>query len=124
MHYKRGDGFVSSSYKTNVTIAAFTIAHAKLDLYSLLECLQTKVLYFDTDSVIFTSQPGKWMPPLGDYLKELVSEFNDGDHITASVSGGLKDYAYQTKKLKTCLQTQRGHSQLSWVQETEFFKGP
>jgi len=77
VHYKRGDGFVSSSgHKTNVTIAAFTIANAKLDLYSLLECLQTKVLYFDTDSVIFTSQPGKWMPPLGDYLKELVSEFN------------------------------------------------
>lgn len=71
VYYTRGDDFIPTSDKTNVVIAAFTTAHARLKLYSVLERLQTRVLYFDTDSVIFTSQPNEWMPPLGDYLGEL-----------------------------------------------------
>ena len=66
VYYARGDDFVSTSNKTSVVIAAFTTAHARLKLYSVLERLQTRVLYLDTDSVIFTSQPNEWMPPLGD----------------------------------------------------------
>ena len=80
---------------------AFTTAHARLKLYFVLERLQTRVLYFDTDSVIFTSQPNEWMPPLGDYLGELTSELDDDDHIATFVSGGPKKYAYQTKNGKT-----------------------
>ena len=68
VYFTRGYEFVSTSNKTNVVIAAFTTAHARLKLYSVLERLQQRVLYFDTDSVILTSQPGEWMPPLGDYL--------------------------------------------------------
>ena len=41
------------------------------------------------------------MPPLGDYLGELTSELDDDDHITSFVSGGPKNYAYQTKHFKT-----------------------
>ena len=52
-----GEGFISRSHKTNVVIAAFTTAHARLKLYSVLESLQTRVLYFDTDSVTFKSEP-------------------------------------------------------------------
>ena len=65
VYYRQGDGFLSTSDKTNVVIAAITTAHVLLKLYSVLERLQTRVLYFDTDSVIFTSQPDEWMPPLG-----------------------------------------------------------
>ena len=69
VYYIRGDIFIPTSGKTNVGIAAFTTAHARLKLYSVLEHLETIVLYFDTDSVIFTSQPNEWIPPLGDYLE-------------------------------------------------------
>ena len=64
VYYTREDDFIPTSDKTNVVIAAFTIARTRLKLYSVLECLQTRVLYFDTDSVIFTNQPNEWMPPL------------------------------------------------------------
>nr|DAC81407.1 TPA_asm: PolB-C [Rhodactis coral adintovirus] len=101
MHYTHGDGFVAPSDKTNVVIAAFTTTQARLKLYSVLERLQRRVLYFDTDSVIFTSKPGEWVPPLGDYLGELTNELDDDDYITTFVSGGPKNYAYQTKNGKT-----------------------
>ena len=101
VYYTRGDDFIPTSDQTNVVIAAFTTAHARLKLYSVLERLQTRVLYLVTDSVIFTSQPIEWMPPLGDYLGELTSELDDDDHIATFVSGGPKNYAYQTKNGKT-----------------------
>ena len=47
------------------------------------------------------SQPNEWMPPLGDYLGELTNELDDDDHITTFVSGGPKNYAYQTKNGKS-----------------------
>ena len=97
VYYTQGDGFVPISDKTNVVVATFTTAHARLKLYSVLERLQGRVLYFDTDSVIFTSQPGEWIPPLGDYLGELTNELDDDDYITTFASGGPKNYTYQTK---------------------------
>ena len=49
VYYTGGDDFIPTSDKTNVVIAAFTTAHARLKLYSVLQRLQTSVLYFDTD---------------------------------------------------------------------------
>ena len=72
VYYTRENDFIPTSNKTNVEIAAFTTAHAQLELYSVLERLQTRVLYFDADSVMFTGKPNKWLPPLGDYLGELT----------------------------------------------------
>ena len=86
VYYTQGDELFSTSDKTNVAIAAFTTAHARLKLYSVLELLQQRVLYFDTDSIIYTSKPGEWNPPLGDYLGELTNELDDDDYITTFVS--------------------------------------
>ena len=55
VYYTQGDDFASTSGKTNVVIADFTTAQARLKLYSVLERLQMRTLYFDTDSVIFVS---------------------------------------------------------------------
>ncbi|XP_071801293.1 uncharacterized protein [Asterias amurensis] len=95
--------FVAPNPRTNVIIAAFTTAHARLKLYSVLEQLQQRVLYYDTDSVIFVSSPGQYNPPVGDYLGDLTSEINpkDGNHITSFVSGGPKNYAYNLDTGKT-----------------------
>ena len=46
------------SLKTNVFIAIFTTAHAPLKLFEALETLQERVLYYDTDSVIYKWRPG------------------------------------------------------------------
>ncbi|XP_058890904.1 uncharacterized protein LOC117407014 isoform X1 [Acipenser ruthenus] len=87
----------------NVFIAAFTTAYARLELYNLLDRLQGRCLYHDTDSVIFVSRPQAWRPKLGDYLGDLTSELKPGEHITEFVSGGPKTYGYVTNNGKTCL---------------------
>ena len=65
-----------------------------------LRFLGKRVLYFDTDSVVFledTDDPQQPQPVLGDYLGEFTNELDDGDYIVEFVSGGEKNYGYQTK---------------------------
>ena len=95
VQYKSVKEFGEPNSKANVVVAAFTTAYARLKLYDLLDLLQERVLYYDTDSVIYVSEPGKPDPPLGNYLGDLTDEL-DGDHITEFVSGGPKNYAYRT----------------------------
>ena len=89
----KGD-FLEALPNTNVVLAAYTTAQARLRLYSLLERLDERALYFDTDSVIYIHDPSKWNPPLGDYLGELKDE-TKGVPITSYVSAGAKNYGYQ-----------------------------
>jgi hypothetical protein len=60
--------FIETSCRTNVIVAAYTTAQARLKLYSYLQPLGDRVLYCDTDSVVFTCSQGQWQPPLGDFL--------------------------------------------------------
>ena len=101
VRYENTENFIDTNSKTNVVIAAFTTAHARLKLYSVLERLEQRVLYYDTDSVIFTSKPGEWNPETGDFLGQLTDELK-GNHITTFVSGGPKNYAYETNTGETC----------------------
>jgi hypothetical protein len=83
--------------KTNVIIAAFVTAHARIKLFNELQKLGDRVLYFDTDSIFFISRVGQYEPPLGDYLGQFTSEIDQklGNHIVEFVSGGPKNYAYR-----------------------------
>ena len=82
--------------KTNIFVAAFTTCHARLKLYESLDLLQKQVLYYDTDSVIYKWREGQPYIPTGDFLGQMKDELN-GDSITEFVSGGAKNYAYQTR---------------------------
>ena len=109
IHYKLDEAFVPPAANTNVVLAAFTTALARLKLYSVLEPLGKRVCYYDTDSVIYTVAPGEWEPPLGDYLGELTSEIKPvtidnelkEDWIVEFVGCGPKNYAYKTYHGKT-----------------------
>ena len=96
IQYIEKEGFVEDNDKVNIVIAAFTTAYARLKLYDLLDLLQERVLYYDTDSVVYVHEPSKPDPPLGDYLGELTDELPPGDHITTFISGGPKNYGYVT----------------------------
>ena len=98
MQYKMEKDFVNPSPFTNVVMATFTTAHVRLKLYSCLEQLQEKVLYFDTDSVIFKYPDGMHCPATGDNLGDLTSELGHGEYITTFCSTGPKSYAYTTNK--------------------------
>ncbi|XP_035226307.1 uncharacterized protein LOC118198678 [Stegodyphus dumicola] len=98
--WEKTDKFVSQDTTTNVFLAAFTTAWARLKLYSEMEKLDRAVLYHDTDSIIY-AQDGNNDPPIGNFLGEFTDEL-DGDTITKFVSGGPKNYAFETEAGKTC----------------------
>jgi hypothetical protein len=86
MRYQFKEEFIKESGRTNVVIAAYTTAQARLKLYSYLEQLGPRALYADTDSVVHTSRTGEWKPELGEVPDNRIIEF---------VTGGLKNYAYK-----------------------------
>lgn len=82
---------------TNVVIAAYVTAQARLELYRYLEMLGERVLYYDSDSVIFVTREGDSNPPSGNALGEMTDEMAEkgqGTYITSFLSGGPKFYSY------------------------------
>ena len=49
-----------------------SIVESLLKLYTILEKLANRVLYYNTDSCVFISREGKFEPFLGPYLVELT----------------------------------------------------
>jgi hypothetical protein len=98
MSYCFKDYYVENDYNTNIFIAAFTTSSARLRLYKMLEYLEDKVAYYDTDSIVYIDDGTKEVKTgclLGDWTDEL-----SGNHITDWVSTGPKSYAYIDNNLK------------------------
>ena len=102
MFYTTKDPFVEASDRTNVVLAAFTTAQARIKLYRVMNTLGRRVCCYHTDSIIYTVMEGEWEPPLGDHLGELTNELDDNDWIVTFVSAGPKNYAYKTHQGKMC----------------------
>lgn len=90
------EGAYAPTTKGNIFIALFTTAIARLKLYDALDKLQDRVLYYDTDSVIYTTKPNQAQLPLGKFLGEFTDE-TDGDAIEEFGAAGPKSYAYKTQ---------------------------
>ena len=80
---------------SNVIVAAFVTAQAILKLYEPLEKLNERVLYFDTDSIIYHHKPHLWNPTivnnrLGEWTDEVPSA-----RIVKFVGMGPKNYGYE-----------------------------
>ncbi|CAC5410673.1 unnamed protein product [Mytilus coruscus] len=93
--YKEKEEYSKPNPSVNVYIALFTTAHARLKLYELLDILQERVLYMDTDSCIYNDD--------GSEAYEIVSKHN-ANHIKQFISAGPKDYSMKldTEKLVSC----------------------
>jgi len=103
LEWQHKSTFVPMDNKTNIYLTTFKTCWARLKWYGVLDRLDERVLYYDTDSVIYVSKPGEYDPPLGDFLGELTNELEGDDYIVEFVSGGPKNYAYHTNKNKeTC----------------------
>lgn len=89
VHTSHQDEWVENG-KTNIFIAAMTTCWARLELYKYLDQLKNQVLYFDTDSIIYSQMPCELNLPVGDYLGDLTNELDHDDHIVDFTSGGLK----------------------------------
>ncbi|KAK2552521.1 hypothetical protein P5673_026364 [Acropora cervicornis] len=103
IHYKMQHHCESDSPNLNIFVAFFTTCHARLHLYRALDHLGPRVLYSDTDSIVFVQGPNDppVQPPLGDFLGDFTDELDPGDHIVEFCSGGPKNYGYLTARGKT-----------------------
>ena len=93
MTYNFKDQFVDNSNNTNIYIACFTTSHARLMLYDKLDYLNEKVLYFDTDSIIYADDNTKNIET-GDMLGDMANEIS-GKGISSFVSTGPKSYSFK-----------------------------
>ena len=102
VHYQYQQEDIPVSPNLNSFVASFTTCWARLRLYEALQLLGERVLYYDTDSVVYLEEEEMDCPNpvLGDYLGEFTSELDDDDYIEEFVSGGPKNYGYTTKKGK------------------------
>jgi len=92
---------VTAAPHTSVVIAAYTTAQARIELYSHMEKLGTRLLYCDTDSCIFVkdeNKPEEYEPPLGNLLGAMTDEleiYGKGTYIDTMVSAAPKFYAFR-----------------------------
>ena len=89
------EGACEGAGKTNIFIACFTTALARLKLYEELQKLEEQVLYYDTDSVIYSWKEDQLFIPTGIFLGEMTDELG-GDPIMEFGSAGPRSYCYQT----------------------------
>ncbi len=70
-------------------------------LYKELFKIDERVLYFDSDSIIFISKENHYEPELSDYLGKFTNEIKDDNYIEEFVSAGPKNYGYKLNNGQT-----------------------
>lgn len=80
--------------RVHLGLAAFVTAWGRLTLWEQMHKLGDRVIYHDTDSIVYEHDPQQYNIPVGRYLGEWECE-TGGDPIVAFVSTGPKTYAYR-----------------------------
>ena len=89
------DSTIEAYACSNVVVAAFVIAQAKLKLYGVLEKLNERVLYCDTESIIYVHKPDLWNPNIiNNRLEEWTGEVPNA-RIMKFVGIGPKNHGYE-----------------------------
>lgn len=100
--YDEDGGETPSSGNTSPAIGAFVTAYARVHLYRVIreiECVrQGRVMYCDTDSIVYHSRPGEPLVKTGSNLGDMTDEvlaFGTDAKMTTFVCCGPKNYSYQ-----------------------------
>jgi len=90
VYYSDMDDYHVGNVNTNVVLASFVTAQARLKLFEELNRLQERVIYCDTDSIFYLTRGDQYEPNLGTNLGELTNEIapEDGNYIREWVSAG------------------------------------
>ena len=74
MEYVHSKEFQEPDCKTNIIITSMCSAYACFKLWKIMNQLSKRVMYHDTDSVIYICCPVQWKPSIGKYLGNLADE--------------------------------------------------
>ena len=119
IQYSELESFNLHLNNSNPAIAAYTTSHARLVLYEAMESLGPRVLYHDTDSLIYRFLDN-------DLGSALIEESNDiggwelekDGELSEFVSIGAKSYAYRTKNNKTVVKSKGFNSE--WIKLDDY----
>jgi len=103
VNYRYKKTFVKNNFNTNIYVAAYTTANARLRLYAELEKQGRNAVYCDTDSIMYKKNGGVELP-FGEMLGDWTDELNGG-RITKWVASGPKSYHYVTDGGKVSTKT-------------------
>lgn len=101
---------VQLTNNTNLYIASATTAYARMELYSYMRQCYTSddkstssVLYCDTDSILYRYSE-ECNPVITEpFLGKMENELRQGEFIVRFISGGPKNYAYETNRNRSCV---------------------
>ncbi|XP_055356751.1 uncharacterized protein LOC129601866 isoform X2 [Paramacrobiotus metropolitanus] len=119
VQYRSKKDYIPTSKKTNVVIAAFTTAYARLHLLKFMEMVGDRLLYHDTGNIFYIHTDDLPDPPVGTCLGDLSSSLEPNEHINEFVALGPKSYAYRTNtgnetiKVKGFTLTRKARKQLN-----------
>ena len=94
--WKYKKGAYADTLASNLFIASNTTAMARMKLYKSLDTVKERMLYCDTDSIIYLEREGELYLPLGNLLGEFTNELRENDYITIFISGGAKNDGFVT----------------------------
>jgi len=88
---------------TSIVIASFVTAYARISLYRQIALIERdragRLLYMDTDSLLFTTRANEYTPECGNYLGQMTCEiekdFGKDAKCTRFASTGPKSYGYE-----------------------------
>lgn len=87
---------VQGAHSRNIALASMITSHARCRLWTEMHKLGDRVLYHDTDSIIYERRPAEYNIPEGRYLGEWECE-TGGIPIVKFTSTGPKSYSYITE---------------------------
>ena len=117
--YKQKDSKDANNIDKSVALAAFVTSHARLKLLKAMQKIEEKeegrVLYYDTDSIMYVEKSGEDLYPTGNTLGEMTDEIlamtsDPSCYIKRAVFAAPKSYAFQVvnsagEVVKTILKT-------------------
>jgi hypothetical protein len=102
VQYIEKDSDNTSLINTNVALAGFITSQARLRLYAQIELIgKERVIYCDTDSIVYVNDPNGYNIPSGDMLGEWEDETATKEHksnpIIEFIALAPKSYGYKTQ---------------------------
>ena len=92
VNYEERQEFIEECPFGNVVLAAFTTAHARLHLYQTLQPVDSRVLYFDTDSIIYQHVEGQFNPTIVNSLVKNYAFETEKGHSIQKIKGITLNY--------------------------------